>query len=359
MDRDPAGRDPCRDRGASAGSPGAPLPGGPSPAPDARGAGRHPAAEPVRGLARPARTEDQDLLPAGERDAAAPADLPPTGGAPPCVRAPPRGGRGGPRRRGHAPGDLLRVQPGRMRQERAVAARVRTPAHDARRGRPHPRARGDPPRVDGRGGSRNAGLLRLPRRVDGGDRRPPRGHAPGLQGDGRGAVRGGTRQGRVRHRDPLARHQHAGQDRSDRRPVEVPGRAARDPHARGIHAAHRASRPAGDRRPGPRGGRVPATGAVRTRGRARRHAHVQPHVVVPPFVQHGREPRAQLHARAGPPVVELVVRAVPGRPRGGGARADPAAGPRRAGGVPHEHGVPRRRLPRVLGDAGQGPSDAR
>ena len=167
------------------------------------------------------------------------------------------------------------------------------------------------------------GLLRLPGRADGGHRRAPRRDAPRVQGDGRGAVRGGAREGRVRHRDPLARHQHAREDRRDRGPVEVPGRAARDPHARGVHAAHRASGPAGDRRPGPRGGRLSAAGALRARGRARRHAHVQPHLVVPALLQHGREPRAQLHARAGPPAAELVVRAVPGRPRGRGARADP------------------------------------
>ena len=68
--------------------------------------------------------------------------------------------------------------------------------------------------------------------LDGGGRRAPRRDAAGLQGDGRGAVRGRAREGRVRHRDAVARDQHAGEDRGDRGPVEVPGRAARAAHAR-------------------------------------------------------------------------------------------------------------------------------
>ena len=74
------------------------------------------------------------------------------------------------------------------------------------------------------------------------------GHAAGVQGDGRGAVRGGAGQGGVRDRDAVARHQHAGQDRRDRGPLEVPGRAPRDPHAGRVHAADGPRRAAGDRR---------------------------------------------------------------------------------------------------------------
>ncbi len=93
----------------------------------------------------------------------------------------------------------------------------------------------------------------------------------------------------------------------------------------GVHAAHGAGRTAGDRRAGPRRGRVPAAGAVRAGGGARRHPHVRPRVVVPALVQHGGEPRPQLHARAGASPPELVLRAVPGRPRRRGAGAVPAA----------------------------------
>ena len=126
-----------------------------------------------------------------------------------------------------------------------MAARVGAAADHARRGRAHPRPRGEPRRVDRRGGPGHARLLRVPRRADGRRGSPPRGHAPRLQGDRRGAVRGRAREGGVRDRDAVARHQHAGQDGGDRGPVEVPGRAARAPHARGVHAA-RPGAPAGE-----------------------------------------------------------------------------------------------------------------
>ena len=60
---------------------------------------------------------------------------------------------------------------------------------------------------------------------------------------------------------------------------------------------------------------------VRTGRRARVAAHVRAHVVVPADVQHGRQPRAAVPARAGPPPAQPVVRAVPRRPRRRVARA--------------------------------------
>ncbi len=138
--------------------------------------------------------------------------------------------------------DLLRLQPGGLRSQRAVAAGVRHPADDPCRGRSHPGARGESRGVDRRGGSGDPGVLRLPGRTDGRRRRPPRRDAPGLQGDGRGAVRGGSGEGGVRDRDVVARHQHARAHRGDRGPVEVPGRAARDPDPGRVHAADRSRR---------------------------------------------------------------------------------------------------------------------
>ena len=74
-----------------------------------------------------------------------------------------------------------------------------------------------------------------------------------------------------------------------------------------------------------------ALGSVRA-VRAGRGARVAPHlradVVVPPDLQHGRQPRAALPAAAGPPPAEPVVRAVPRRPRRRGRRARPRAAPR-------------------------------
>ena len=73
---------------------------GPRPAPDARRAGRHACCR-TRTWSRSTSEElrYEDLLPAGERDAAAPADLAPARGPPTRVRPPARGGRRGPRRR--------------------------------------------------------------------------------------------------------------------------------------------------------------------------------------------------------------------------------------------------------------------
>ena len=73
--------------------------------------------EPLRRLAGPARAADEDVLPAR-------VGRPSTTGSPARARyrrvyvAPPRGGRRRPRARGHAPRDLLRLQPFRLREER-------------------------------------------------------------------------------------------------------------------------------------------------------------------------------------------------------------------------------------------------
>src|SRR2546430_2709313 len=67
-----------------------------------------------------------------------------------------------------------------------------------------------------------AGLLGVARRAGAGPGRPPRRDAAGVQGGGRGAVRAGPGQGRVRHRDPGPGHQHAGPLRGPRTAGAVP-----------------------------------------------------------------------------------------------------------------------------------------
>ena len=148
------------------------------------------------------------------------------------------------------------------------ARRTRRSGSGPRRGR-----RGSTTRTSSRSGSTDVPA----RRATAGIAAHHAGMLPRVQGDGRGALRGGTRQGGVRDRDPVARHQHARQDRRDRGPLEVPGRAPRAAHPRGVHAAHGAGGPPWDRRARTRGRRLPAAGAVRARRRARGHAHLRPH----------------------------------------------------------------------------------
>ncbi len=120
--------------------------------------------------------------------------------------------------------------------------------------------------------------------------------------------------------------------------TQLTGRAGR----RGIDAA------------GPCGRRLPTPGAVRTGRGPRRDADVRPDLVVPALVQHGREPRPELLARASAPPVERLVRTVPRRSWGRRARAREGTPPRGARGVPREHGVPPRRLRRVLAPRREG-----
>ena len=90
-----------------------------------------------------------------------------------------------------------------------------------------------------------ARLPRLPRRPHPRRRRPPRGHAAGVQAGRRGAVRPRAVQGRLRDRDPGARHQHAGAHRGHREAQQVERRDARRHHAGGVHPAHRPGRAGG------------------------------------------------------------------------------------------------------------------
>ena len=80
------------------------------------------------------------------------------------------------------------------------------------------------------------------------------GMLPDVQGVRRGAVPARPVPGRVRHRDPRARHQHAGPLRGDREAVQVERRDPRRHHAGGVHPA--------DRRAGRRGIDVEGHGVV-------------------------------------------------------------------------------------------------
>ena len=102
-------------------------------------------------------------------------------------------------------------------------------------------------------GPDRARLLGVARRPGARPRRPPRRHAARVQGGRRGAVRARPGQGRLRHRDAGAGHQHAGPLRGAGAAGEVQRRGARRPDPGGVHPAHRPGRPARHRRRGPRG----------------------------------------------------------------------------------------------------------
>ena len=83
-----------------------------------------------------------------------------------------------------------------------------------------------------RGRPRRARLLGVARGPRARHRRPPRGPAARVQGDGRGALRPRPRAGGVRHRDARAGHQHARPHRGAGTAGEVQRREPRRAHAR-------------------------------------------------------------------------------------------------------------------------------
>ena len=96
-------------------------------------------------------------------------------------------------------------------------------------------------------------------------RRPPRRDGAAVQGGGGSLLRGRPGQGGVRHRDPVARHQHAGPFGRDREAHQVHRGAPRVPHPGGVHPADRPGRPAGHRRGRLRRGAVVARSCPSTR----------------------------------------------------------------------------------------------
>ena len=149
-----------------------------------------------------------------------------------------------------------------------------------------------------------------------GHRRAPRRDAADVQGGRRAAVRPRPRQGRLRHRDPGAGHQHAGPVRGPRAAGEVERRDPRRRHAGGVHPADRAGGAARHRRRGPCRRRVAAGPGAVGAGRPRLDPHLSAAVELPPVVQHGRQPGRPVRPGPGPRAAGVVVRAVPGRPRG-------------------------------------------
>ena len=178
---------------------------------------------------------------------------------------------------------------------------------------------------------------------------PPRGDAAGVQGVRRAAVRPRAVQGRLRHRDPRARHQHARPHGGHREAHQVERRGPRRHHAGGVHPAHRAGRPPGPRCRGACGGALAARHEPARAGRPGVDAHLPAPLVVPAVVQHGGQPRAPVRPRDVARAARAVLRPVPGRQ--GRGRAGPAAAqergrarrlPRRGGLRPGRlHGVRR------------------
>ena len=299
MDRDAPRRDARRDRGEAPRAARAPLPGRSRAASDARRTGRQCRCRTPTSSRSTARSSAyEDVLPAGFGHARSTSGSP--GRARVTAASTCRGARRSSRSShdaGHAPGDLLRVQPGGLRPERAVAAASR--ASGSRRARR--------PTGSGTGAETRAAWIDEADLVTLGFYEFLDGLTAGIAAHHAGmlpvfkeTVEELFEAGLVKvvfATETLSLgHQHAGQDGRDRGPVEVPGRAARAAHPGRVHAAHRARRAARDRRARARRRRLPAPGAVRTRGGARRHPDLRPHLVVPALVQHGGQPRAQLHA---------------------------------------------------------------
>ena len=155
---------------------------------------------------------------------------------PPAVRDSGAAGR-----RGHAAGDLFHLQPGRVRRGGAPVLDER-PSPDQCPGAPpgpcHRRGGDRPPLWPRPLGPR---LRQLAGRPRGGLRGPPRRPGAAVQGSGRALLLRRARQGRLRHRDPVARRQHAGPFRGDRkaRPSSAASawsrsRPASTPSSRGV-----------------------------------------------------------------------------------------------------------------------------
>ena len=170
------------------------------------------------------------------------------------------------------------------------AARARRDPRDRRGTLPHPARRGP-----GR-----ARLLGVARRARARRRRAPRRPAARVQGGRRGALPEEARQGRLRHRDSRARHQHAGAHRRAREAREVQRRGPGADHAGGVHPAHRPRRPPRHRRRGPLRHPV-AAGARPAGGRlARLPAHLPAQLELQADLQHGRQPDRPVRPRRAP-----------------------------------------------------------
>ena len=141
-------------------------------------------------------------------------------------------------------------------------------------------------------GSGGARLQHLPRPTRGRRCSTPRRDGSSVQGGGRGMLRRGSRQGGVCNRDVGGGYQHAGQNRGDRKALQVHRRPSRVLDARGVHPADRPSRTPRHGRPRVRGRAVEPIRALRPGRRAGKQPYVPSELRVPPDVQHGRQPGA-------------------------------------------------------------------
>ena len=248
------------------------------------------------------------------------------------------------RRRRPAARDRVHLQPGGMRRGGRAVPALGHPADDARGARRDPRLRrGGVRRPPGRGPGRPR-LPRLPRRPHPRPRGPPRRDAAGVQAVRREALPARPVQGRVRHRDARARHQHAGPHGRPGEAVEVERRDPRRHHAGGVHPADGTRRPPRAGRRGSRGRALAARHQPRGGRRARLHPYLSAALELPPVVQHGGQPRAP--GRPGPRAGAAgdVVRAVPGRQGRGRARATARQEPGRPRGIRRGRHLRPRRL---------------
>ena len=117
------------------------------------------------------------------------------------------------------------------------------------------------------------------------------------------------------------------QDRGHRAAGQVERRDTRGADTGGVHPAHRPGRAARHRRGGARRGAVAAGPGPGRRGWPGRHPDLPAQLQLPALLQHGREPGRPGRAGAGGGDPRVVVRAVPGRPGGGGRRPVGAARP--------------------------------
>ena len=241
-----------------------------------------------------------------------------------------RGGRPA-RGRVDAAGHLLHLQPGRLRRRRSPVSDRRRPTDHARRATSDPGHRRGQGRGPVRRRSTGALLRRLAHRAGGGTRGSSRRSRAAVQGSGRGLLRRRPGEGGVRHRDALARHQHAGPFGGDREAHQVQRRTPRDPDGGRVHPAHREGRTAGDRRGRPRGRALVSLRPLLPGRRAGIDPDVRPHVVVPTHLQHDGQPRPPVPAGPGPPPAQPVLRPVPRRRRPGAPRGPARANDVRAG----------------------------
>ncbi len=173
---------------------------------------------------------------------------------------------------------------------------------------------------------------------------PPRRHGPGLPGDGRRVLLRRPPQGGLRHRDPLAGHQHARPFGRHRALHQVRGGRPGHPDVGRVPPAHRPRRAPRPRRRGARGRPVVERDGVRRGGPRGLGAPARPALVLPPDVQPGRQPGLPVRSGEGRRRAAPFLRPVAGQAAGPPDR--PAQSPGgRAGGA----GIPRRLVADAVG----------